>query len=642
MKGFRGSFAARVVHGAFVVLVLYMVLPAFAFAEHSDEERNFLLMYFKEEELQVVSSTRSIKSISRVAENMTVVTAKDIERMNAHTLADVLNTVNGVEIFFGGATPGNIAQINILGSGPSNRFVTVIIDGVVLNNLAQSVVDVGIIPVQNIEKIEIVKGPASSVWGSALGGVINIITKSPPDSGVVGTASTSFGTKSTGDYRAEARGRAGDAGIYLSVGRLHSGGLRPFTDLTNNYAYAKLTYDFSSNTSLAYTASYQNADRGDFYISDLGVIDSSLSGLDERDRDKAENYFSTLSLNSRLSKELDLNVSVNAQRQRFQQFDFVAGLDLGSHYDDMRLGGSAKLVWKPENNTVVAGFDYDYGMLKSHSIVGGEQRLTKWAFFVNDTISLGKFAITPGARYDGISTNGDFVSPSLGTTYQLTQRTILRADVARGFNMPPLGYTFDSSVGNPNLKPEKVWSYSIGAESGELKYLWVKVSLFRHDVSDAIVAQQVTDSTAMNVNAGRQRRQGVEAEMRTLPVYNTSLSAGATFIDATDLTTHETVKNVSRYLYNIALTYDDKKSFNAMLKGHYVWWNANNDGLVILDSKYSDFIFDFSMNKTIYRNKDQSIEAFLTAHNLFNGNQYIYQIYQNARRWAEVGLRYKF
>jgi len=53
-----GKFFVRAAHAAFAILVLYMMLPAFAFAEQSEEEKNFLLMYFKEEELQVVSSTR--------------------------------------------------------------------------------------------------------------------------------------------------------------------------------------------------------------------------------------------------------------------------------------------------------------------------------------------------------------------------------------------------------------------------------------------------------------------------------------------------------------------------------------------------------------------------------------------------------
>ena len=131
-------------------------------------------MYFKPEELVAETPTRSPKPVSKTAENVTVVTASDIQLMNAHTLAEVLNMVTGVQVF-GLGDPGIRANAFIQGSDAQQ--VTVIIDGVVLNNLSDNSVDVGLIPVQNIEKIEIIKGPASSAWGSALGGVVNIITK---------------------------------------------------------------------------------------------------------------------------------------------------------------------------------------------------------------------------------------------------------------------------------------------------------------------------------------------------------------------------------------------------------------------------------------------------------------------------------
>ena len=73
----------------------------------SEQERKFLLMYFDEDELFVVSTTRSLKSISRMAENVEVVTAEDIELMNAHTLADVLNTINGVQVGFSWSSAWN-------------------------------------------------------------------------------------------------------------------------------------------------------------------------------------------------------------------------------------------------------------------------------------------------------------------------------------------------------------------------------------------------------------------------------------------------------------------------------------------------------------------------------------------------------
>jgi vitamin B12 transporter len=190
------------------ILSVVGTLLAFSSIAYSqpDEDKNFLLMYFKEEELVVESPTRGPKSITQVAENITVVTADDIKIMNAHTLAEVLNTVTGVQVLLTGA-PGSSAAAYIQGS--EQRHVSVFMDGIPLNNLSDNVTDVGSIPVQNIEKIEIIKGPASSAWGSALGGVINIITKSGNEEGSHGVASASGGERNTSDLRIETSGKQG-------------------------------------------------------------------------------------------------------------------------------------------------------------------------------------------------------------------------------------------------------------------------------------------------------------------------------------------------------------------------------------------------------------------------------------------------
>ena len=84
---------------AFLIFMLQLFSTVAPVSAQTAEEKNFLLMYFKEEELVVESSTRSPKPVSQVAENITVVTAADIELMNAHTLADVLNTIAGVQMW---------------------------------------------------------------------------------------------------------------------------------------------------------------------------------------------------------------------------------------------------------------------------------------------------------------------------------------------------------------------------------------------------------------------------------------------------------------------------------------------------------------------------------------------------------------
>jgi len=211
---------------SFILLfsAIILICSAVKVSALSDAEKTFLSMYFSDEELRVVSATRSLKSVARVAENITVVTWDDIELMNAHTVADVLENVNGVQMRkIGGA--GAFAYSYIQSS--DFRHVAVFMDGIPLNLLADNVSDVAAIPVQIIEKIEIVRGPSSSVWGSSLGGIINILTKSGSEqkrSG--GTLYSSVGEQSFHDVRAELYGKTEKIGYYFYVGRRGSDGYR--------------------------------------------------------------------------------------------------------------------------------------------------------------------------------------------------------------------------------------------------------------------------------------------------------------------------------------------------------------------------------------------------------------------------------
>lgn len=607
-------------------LLFFLILPVIAYAQ-SEEEKNFLLMYFKEEELQVVSAIRSLKPISRIAENMTVVTAEDIERMNAHSLADVLNTVTGLQVNFSPPSPGNWSTVSIQGS--DQKHVTVLVDGVPVNQLVNNIANIGDFPVQHIERIEIIKGPASSAWGSALGGVINIITKEPPDKGVRGTASGSYGSNHTEDYRAEVRARSGDVGIYLYAGGLHTNGFGYTSGAYNNHIYSKLTYSVLPSTDIRFSLFYQKTK----------VWTGDFSAFDVADNDKKEEYYGSLAVTSRLTRDITLDIGAWAKRRNDSLTeDFIStGLNNWAHvYDDRRQGANARVAWKLGDQTIVAGTEYDSATLKSDAILDGKQKMTKWAVFANDTISIGDFAVTPGVRYDNITPNGDFISPSLGVTYLLTKRTILRATAARGFFVPSLLDTYGSSstfLPNPDLNVERVWSYQAGAETGELKYVWLKASLFRHDINDII-----DSSGALSVNAGKQRRQGFELEMKTMSVYNMYLSGGTTYIFAKDRSTGEIIIGVPKYTYDMALNYDDKKSFRAVLKGRYIWWNMDASS----EAKYSSFVVDISAAKKIYSYDRHSIEIFASAHNLFNGMQDTGVWYKTPRRWEEVGLRYKF
>jgi vitamin B12 transporter len=603
-------------------------VPA-AFAE-VDEEKRFLLMYFKEEELVVETATRSPKSITQTAENMTVITADDIKLMNAHTVADVLNTVTGVQVFNTGG-PGSIATASIQGS--DNRHVTVFMDGIPLNNLSDNVVDLGVLSVRNIEKIEIVKGPASSAWGSALGGVINIITKSGKEDASANKVSASYGEKRTGDFSVETSGKQDRFGYYLTAGRLLTDGFRPNNDFSGNNVYAKLTYDVTEKTRVVFTAGYDKIERGDVELPDFDF---------SRDN-TVETSNSSVSLYSVLTTDMECSVSLWQLHQDYAYYNYQISTDTelsNDRYQDKTYGAAAKLAWKYRRHNIVVGTDFDSARLTSNTITEGYQSIKKQALYINDTVTWDRLSVTPGIRHDITDTNGEFTSPSLGLTYKISETTLLRAYTAQAFSVPKLADTYGNNffhTSNPDIDMERVWSSQLGAESTALQHLWLKLSVFRHEVRDGIIPENLPDGTFTSVNGGKQRRQGMEVEMKTTPLYHTSLVAGAAFMRSKDLNTGETIPNIPQKTYDVGLQYDDN-SLKAALKGHYIYWNSDP----AFNGKYDSFIFDLHVSNRIFSHNRHALDVFGSVHNIFDDSQYAISVYTNPSRWLEAGIRYTF
>jgi vitamin B12 transporter len=603
-----------------LLTMLYMLLvgltaPCLA---QDTEDLQVLRLFYNDNDL-VSSATRSEKPLSQVAENMTIITATDIKAMNAHTVADVLNTITGLQVA-NSMGPGSLSNVMIQGS--NSRHVLVMIDGVTQNNLSDMFPDVGALRVQHIARIEIIKGPGSSAWGSSLGGVINIITKAPDEAQpATGIVTAAIGERTTGDYRAELSGTVNSFGYYLSGGGLMTDGLLQNSAVDSGNVYGKFRWQPTRKSSVMLTLSYDEGSRG------LSEIPTLISFSDQY-----RYFFSTASLNHKFSENLTVDLSLRGSlKDNTISYRGIMNFDLSG--EDSSIGGSARLNWKAGRNNLIIGSDFDLGSMESLSVLNGSQDLDKWALYVNDTITLGSFSLTPGLRYDNTSTNGDFISPSLGATCAIAESTIIRAYIARGFNIPPLSYTFAVLPGsNPDLKMEKIWSYSAGIESAALPYLWLKATYFRHDISDAMI---LTQTSIINVD---QRREGVEFEFKTTPIFNVSLTGGFTFINAKDQTNGEVIKNIPRYVYDLGIQYENEKQFRALLKGRKIDWNTGSS----LYSKYSAMTWDLNLSKKFNLSETIAAEAFFTAHNLFNGAQYIDDYFKNPRRWFEGGLRFAF
>jgi len=628
--------------------MFFCVLPLFAFCPSSfaqlEEEMQVLQMFYKEKDL-VVSATRNPKPISQVAENMTVITAKDIENMNAHTVADVLNRIPGLFINYN-QDFGAPSLLQVQGSEP--RHVLVVIDGIKWNFLNDGHAETNSIPVGIIERIEIIKGPASSSWGSSLGGVVNIITKNAGNTArPSGSLSASYGERETQDYKAQVAGLAGPVGYYLYAGRQDSDGLRDSREFETYSLYSKFHLPISSKVTTDFTIGYSEPE---MKVGDFPSYDITQTGA-------GRTFFATASLNASLTKELSFAVSFHEFKQRFSQkfnslglyglpFDPPGALLEHDTYDEETTGGDAKFTWVHGIHTAVLGGEFDRGELDqsiripSYLTLLTHPDIERWALYANDTIVINRWSITPGIRYDRNNITGSFVSPSLGITYRVWKDSILRASVARGFTIPPLSLLSGGGlflIPNSGLNPEEIMSYQIGGETAAFRYFWLKATLFRQEVKDTLTSNyEIPPPYFTIVNGKKTRRQGGELELQTVSFYNFYFVGGFSYIHFSPPSESSGTKDL--YSYSLGFRYDDNKSLRAELFGHYIWWDFQPIG----DAHYNNFIWDINVSKKILPREKTSTELFLTAHNLFNGSQYLSAETKNPRRWVEGGIRVKF
>ncbi|MDH4233204.1 MAG: TonB-dependent receptor, partial [Nitrospirota bacterium] len=477
-------------------------------------------------------------------------------------------------------------------------------------------------------------------WGSALGGVINIITKAAGTSEKAnGTLQASYGERETVDLGAELFGKKGGLGYYLSARGLETDGFNPENDRLNRNFFAKLSYGLFEDASIEGALMYNKNSGGVGLFTDWGVYD----------RDRMESLLSNLSLKSKIGAEMDMELSLKYAKGDWSYGSYLADTREPDPWffpvetDNERYSASARLEWNPWRHSVVAGIDYEYGVVRSNAFDEDKLTLSKYAVFLNDTIIIGNLTVIPGLRLDDTDETDMFVSPSLGLVYELRPDTLLRLYVARGFNDPQIADLKGNSNwadANPNLGPETVWSYQAGVETGILKHFWLKVSAFDHEIRDEIAYVPSTTSPGerTSVNIGKSRRRGLEAEMKTASFHKFVFSAAASIIRAKDLETDEEVKGVPTSTVDLGLSYDDNESIRGSLNGHSVMWNEES----YYEGRYNAMIFDLHLIKSIIRHGGVNVEVFATGHNIFNGAQYWTTPFINAGRWIEAGLRMKF
>ncbi len=620
-------------------LTLLLGISPCAWAEEEttpdfDNGDEFLALYYGDNQ-EVEAATRAPKPLSQVPENVTIITAEQIERMNAHGVDDLLNRVAGVSVDYASKDFNNAAYLGIHDS--SSHQVAIYLDGIRISKATNDLAFTNMVPIRIIKRIEVIKGAAGSTWGSSLGGVVNIITKDTGESSrPSGSVRGSYGEYNSQDYSGEIAGALGQVGYYLSAARQESDGIKDDKEFANTSVYGKFDINLPANMGLTVSGGYTAPD---YQISHF-----ALPGFDFDESIDDHSSFASASFDALVASDLNLHLNGYFLDNSFvlTDTDFNSDIPWWKNQEEQESTGiNGRLDYHLDRHQLVAGFDYLRNEIRRSDELStapaSELKEEILAFYANDTIDFGRLTLVPGLRYDRMSDTSNMTSPSLGATWLAAEHTLFRASVAKGFHKPPIAQTdTDNGVwwANDQLEPEQVWSYQAGVETGAARFCRLKTTLFYNDVSEAF---SWNSALATYENSGSESRKGIELEISTLPWHHLSLELNFTYIHTED----DNGENGHKRFANLIALYDNPELLTVELSGHYARY-GDLEAPPAYNPVDGTVLWDISISRKIWANEQLSSELFFVGHNLSNESQYDDELTPNSGRWLEAGLKVFF
>jgi outer membrane receptor for ferrienterochelin and colicins len=386
----------------------------------------------------VVTATRTEKSITAVPIPVAVVTARQIKAMGSLRLNDVLGEQTGLNIV---TDHGRGIQMQ----GLSPEYTLILIDGEPLIGRTAGTLELSRVAVGNIQRVEVVKGPASALWGSdALAGVVNIIT-SKPQPGTSGELRLRYGSNQTADLSAKFNTRGPRLGATVFLNRYSSEGytllpksgtptVPPFAAYT---IQSRLSYELGERTRLSVSGRYFIENQSSTYP--LTAEDGSTA--DVRLETRQQDY----SVNPVLTHRSAGGRFFTTARMYFSgyrtQEDYTYAAD-GQPYDatyfhQFFTRPEVQVDWSPTaSQTLTGGAGYLWESVAATRYDQLQRQQTHYAFLQYDWTPLPRLNVVSGLRYDGHSQYAGQVSPKLSARYQVRPWLALRGSAGRGYRAP--------------------------------------------------------------------------------------------------------------------------------------------------------------------------------------------------------------
>ena len=448
----------------------------------------------------VVTASRSSESLTDTLAPVTVITRDDIERLQSPDVLDLLIGLPGINFATNGG-PGKSSSLFVRGT--ESDHVLVLIDGIKIGSATTGSTPFEQLPIDQIDRIEIVRGPRSSLYGSeAIGGVIQIFTRRGSRSGL--TPSFALGGGSRGDGRIEAGLRGGDGNTWFSAGlsgRTTDGiDVRPSLNEPDRDGYRQLAGSLSA---------------GHLFDNGAEVSVNLLRAEGENDFDGAsQNETDTVNqvigLSGRFAPLRRWSVALSGGQSTDDADNLLDG-EFVSRFKTRR----DTLSWQNDvalaaGHGVTVGVDYQNDHI-SGTTAYAENRRDNTGLFAVYQGGVGAHDLQLSLREDDNQQFGRNTTGGVSYGYGFAGGLRAVASYGTAFKAPTFNELYFPNFGSPDLAPEEAENVELSLQGNHAAYRWA-VNVFRTQIDDLIAFD--SDLEAPN-NIDRALIRGVEAQLGT-------------------------------------------------------------------------------------------------------------------------------
>ncbi|QKF59318.1 TonB-dependent receptor plug domain-containing protein [Aliarcobacter lanthieri] len=583
------------------------------------------------ETITVTSVTKSEQKLKDVTSNVDVITSEDIEARKFKTVAEALQTIAGVQVSQSG---GIGQQTSVFLRGMDSKKTLVLVDGIRYNDPSGNGANFEHLMINDIERIEVIKGAQSSIWGAdASAGVINIITKSAKD-GTYGSANIEYGRYDTTIAKANISHKNKNFDANLGVTRVDTNGFSAMSPKSseakkyekdsyeNTTANIKLGYNFNENNRLS--TSYEIIDTK----TDIDGNDSFYNP-DPNNTDKAKTKTHLANLTYENKNDIALTKVYANYTDIKREYTSNTPKYKGTIKE---YGVNTSIDYLDNSSNLVLGADYK----KFENKANIDKNYDNKGIFISNTNKFfdNKTIFTQSLRYDKYSDFENKTTGKVGVKQYIIDDLNISANYGTGYNIPSTFELYDASSGNINLKPEKTKSYDVGVE-----YKGFSATYFNSKIENLInwewTGPGAYDGKNKNIE-GKSRFKGIELAYKNSITEDIFLNLNYTRLSAKNKDEQEFGRRPKNKV-GFGVDYYGLKDFHFNINGEYIGerYDFNNkQGAKTGNYTIWNAVVDYDISK--------NFSTYVKLDNIFNKDYQIVDGYSTSQRAAYIGLKASF